>query len=77
MLSVEDVQEILSLKLLGVIPDSQAVLNASNAGIPVILDKSPTPARPIATWSRATWARMPMRFLELGKKGLFSRFFGG
>ena len=38
MLSVEDVQEILSLDLLGVIPESQAVLNASNAGSPVILD---------------------------------------
>ncbi|MGZ8096707.1 MAG: septum site-determining protein MinD, partial [Methylosarcina sp.] len=38
MLSVDDVQEILSLHLLGVIPESKSVLNASNSGIPVILD---------------------------------------
>src|SRR5690606_41601969 len=38
MLSVEDVQEILALHLLGVIPESKAVLSASNAGTPVILD---------------------------------------
>lgn len=38
MLSVEDVQEILAIPLLGVIPESPAVLNASNNGIPVTLD---------------------------------------
>ena len=38
MLSVADVEEILSIKLKGVIPESQAVLKASNQGIPVILD---------------------------------------
>ena len=38
MLSVEDVQEILAIDLLGVIPESAAVLNASNSGQPVILD---------------------------------------
>ncbi|MCB1801384.1 MAG: septum site-determining protein MinD, partial [Gammaproteobacteria bacterium] len=34
MLSLEDVQEILALELIGVIPESEAVLNASNAGVP-------------------------------------------
>lgn len=38
MLSVEDVQEILAIPLLGVIPESTAVLNASNQGVPVTLD---------------------------------------
>lgn len=38
MLSVEDVQEILAIPLLGVIPESPAVLNASNHGVPVTLD---------------------------------------
>ena len=38
MLSVEDVEEILHISLLGVIPESQAVLNASNKGVPVIFD---------------------------------------
>ena len=40
MLSVEDVQEILALPLLGVVPESQSVLNASNSGTPVILDQN-------------------------------------
>lgn len=38
MLSIEDIQEILAIDLLGVIPESQAVLGASNQGIPVTLD---------------------------------------
>lgn len=39
MLSVQDVQDILAIPLLGVIPESQSVLQASNAGIPITLDK--------------------------------------
>lgn len=39
MLGLGDVQEILSLHLLGVVPESKSVLNASNSGIPVILDE--------------------------------------
>jgi len=38
MLSIGDIQEILATDLLGVIPDSPAVLNASNQGIPITLD---------------------------------------
>jgi len=37
MLSVQDVQEILAIPLLGIIPESRAVLNASNNGVPVTL----------------------------------------
>jgi septum site-determining protein MinD len=42
MLGVEDVKEILAVALLGVIPESQAVLKASNQGVPVILDDQNT-----------------------------------
>jgi hypothetical protein len=38
MLSMEDVLEILRIKLVGVIPEDQSVLRASNQGEPVILD---------------------------------------
>ncbi|MAZ44500.1 MAG: septum site-determining protein MinD [Legionellales bacterium] len=38
MLSLEDVQEILSIPLIGIIPESESVLNASNRGVPVTLD---------------------------------------
>lgn len=42
MLSLEDIKELLGIPLLGVVPESQSVLNASNAGAPVILnEKSP------------------------------------
>ncbi len=38
MLSMEDVLEILRIKLVGVIPEAQSVLRASNQCVPVILD---------------------------------------
>ncbi len=46
MLKVEDVLEILSVPLLGIIPESQEVLRASNLGQPVTLgDPASAPAR--------------------------------
>ena len=39
MMSVENVQELLGIPLLGIIPESSSVLNASNSGEPVILDQ--------------------------------------
>ena len=78
MLSVDDVQEILSLNLIGVIPESQAVLNASNAGIPVVLDSESTAGKAYSDMvSRYLGEELPMRFLEAEKKGIFSRIFGG
>lgn len=38
MLSIDDIQEILAIPLLGVIPESKAILSASNKGTPVTLD---------------------------------------
>lgn len=78
MLSVEDVNEILSIKLLGVIPESQAVLNASNSGQPVILDtESDAGQAYMDTVSRLLGEDVPFRFLNVEKKGLFKRIFGG
>jgi septum site-determining protein MinD len=78
MLSVEDVQEILSLNLIGVVPESQAVLNASNAGIPVVLDKVSDAGQAYDDMvARYLGEDLPMRFLEPEKKGLFNRLFGG
>jgi septum site-determining protein MinD len=78
MLGVGDVQEILSLNLIGVIPESKAVLNASNAGIPVVLDNESTAGQAYNDMvSRYLGEDVPMRFVEAEKKGIFSRFFGG
>ncbi len=74
MLSVEDVQEILSMDLLGVIPESQAVLNASNAGAPVILDKTSQAGQAYADMvTRYLGEKVPHRFLTIEKKGFLSR----
>lgn len=46
MLSIADVLELLSVPLLGVVPECPAVLRASNAGMPIILNEpSNTAAR--------------------------------
>lgn len=78
MLGVEDVQEILALHLLSVIPDSQSVLNASNAGNPVILDHESDAGQAYADMvARYLGEERPMRFLDAERKGLFSRLFRG
>ncbi|MDD2767464.1 MAG: septum site-determining protein MinD [Methylococcus sp.] len=78
MLSVDDVQEILSLHLLGVIPDSKAVLNASNSGAPVILDEKSDAGQAYDDAVRRYLGEdVPHRFINLEKKGFMSRLFGG
>lgn len=77
MLSVDDVQEILSLHLLGVIPESKAVLNASNSGNPVVIDeKSDAGQAYMDIVARYLGEEVPHRFIEEEKKGLFERLFG-
>ena len=78
MLSVNDVQEILSLSLLGVIPESKAVLNASNSGAPVILDRDSDAGQAYGdAVGRYLGEDLPHRFVEAQKKGFFTRLFGG
>lgn len=77
MLSVDDVQEILSLHLLGVIPESKSVLNASNSGTPVILDEQSDAGQAYADIvARYLGEDKPHRFIEEEKKGLFSKLLG-
>jgi septum site-determining protein MinD len=77
MLSVEDVQEILSLHLLGVIPESKSVLNASNSGTPVILDDQSDAGQAYSDIvARYLGESRPHRFIDEEKKGLFSKLFG-
>ncbi len=77
MLSVEDIIEILGIKLLGVIPESQAVLSSSNKGDPVILDSNTNAGQAYSDLiSRFLGDDVPHRFLEAKKKGFLSRFLG-
>ncbi|MCL5042553.1 MAG: septum site-determining protein MinD [Gammaproteobacteria bacterium] len=78
MLSVSDVEDILSIPLLGVIPESQAVLKASNQGVPVIMDEKSDAGQAYSdAVDRLLGKDVPHRFLEAQKKGLLSRLFGG
>ncbi|CAM8431141.1 TPA: septum site-determining protein MinD [Escherichia coli] len=78
MLSMEDVLEILRIKLVGVIPEDQSVLRASNQGEPVILDINADAGKAYAdTVERLLGEERPFRFIEEEKKGLLKRLFGG
>ncbi|AAO57340.1 septum site-determining protein MinD [Pseudomonas syringae pv. tomato] len=78
MLGVEDVKEILAVTLLGVIPESQAVLKASNQGVPVILDDQSDAGQAYSdAVDRLLGKDREHRFLDVQKKGFFERLFGG
>jgi septum site-determining protein MinD len=78
MLSIADVQEILGLEVLGVIPESPVVLQSSNQGVPVILDEGSEAGQAyVDAVGRLLGESRPMRFTQVEKKGLFSRIFGG
>jgi septum site-determining protein MinD len=77
MLSIEDICEILSIDLLGVVPESSAVLNASNAGVPVIMEEKTDAGQAYDDIvSRYLGEARDHRFLT-EKKGLFGRLFKG
>ena len=78
MLSVKDVEEVLGLKSIGVIPESTDVLNASNKGEPVILETHSDAASAYEdAVARLLGDERPMRFVTAEKKGFFSKIFGG
>ncbi len=78
MLSIADVEEILGLKVIGVIPESPDVLQASNAGNPVILDEQSAAGQAYAdAVARLLGEERPMRFTTAEKKGFFAKIFGG
>lgn len=76
MLSVEDVTDILSIPLLGVIPESQVVLNSSNQGTPVILEGESDAGQAYEdAVGRLLGEDLEHRFISLEKKGFFSKVF--
>ncbi|HEV2621154.1 MAG TPA: septum site-determining protein MinD [Frateuria sp.] len=78
MLSVKDVEEILGILVVGVIPESENVLAASNAGVPVILDENSNAGQAYRdTVARILGEDRPLRFTEVAKKGFLQRVFGG
>ena len=78
MLSLEDIQDILRIKLIGVIPESESVLTASNQGTPAIHMKGSDVAEAYSdVIDRFLGGEKPLRFTEAEKTGFFKRLFGG
>jgi septum site-determining protein MinD len=77
MLSLDDIQDILRIKLIGVIPESEAVLQASNQGLPAVhLQGSDVAEAYKDVIDRFLGEDKPMRFTEAVKTGFFKRLFG-
>ena len=79
MLSLEDIKDILRIKLIGVIPESESVLQASNQGVPAVhmegSDVSEAYKDVIDRFLGHT--EKPLRFIDAEKPGFFKRLFGG
>lgn len=77
MLSIKDVQEILGLDVVGVIPEAPEVLQSSNSGEPVILDMESKAGQAYDdAVARILGDTRPLRFIQIEKKGFFSKIFG-
>jgi septum site-determining protein MinD len=79
MLSLEDIQDILRIKLIGVIPESESVLQASNQGVPAVhMNGSDVSEAYKDVVDRFLGDKdKPMRFIDAQKPGIFKRWFGG
>jgi septum site-determining protein MinD len=76
MLSIDDVLEILSTPLLGIIPESQEVLRASNVGSPVTLSNPlGAPARAYFDAARRLKGEQVSMSVPSENRGIFNRLF--
>jgi septum site-determining protein MinD len=76
MLSIDDVLEILSTPLLGIIPESQEVLRASNVGSPVTLSNAlSAPARAYFDAARRLKGEQVSMSVPSENRGIFNRLF--
>ena len=77
MLSIGDVLEILSVPLLGIVPESEAVLRASNLGTPVTLCATESaPGRAYTDAARRLSGEEIELTVPADKKGFFNKLFG-
>ena len=77
MLSIEDVLDILSIPLLGVIPESEEVLRASNLGAPItICGQQTAPAHAYTDAARRLNGEDVEMMIPTEKRGLFTKLFG-
>jgi septum site-determining protein MinD len=77
MLNIEDVLDILSTPLLGIIPESEEVLHASNVGSPVTLSNTKSaPARAYFDAARRLRGEDVPMTIPSDRKGLLDKLFG-
>ena len=78
MLSLQDIQDILRVPLIGVIPESENVLQASNQGTPAIhMNGADVSEAYNDVIDRFLGEEKPLRFVDVEKAGFFKRLFGG
>ncbi len=76
MLALSDIEELLAIPLLGVIPESLAVLRASNSGIPVTFDQESDAGQAyLDAVDRFLGHKVPLRFVNTKKRTLLQRLF--
>ena len=76
MLSVEDVLDILSIPLLGIVPESKDVLRASNIGAPVSIGNLTSPAAIAYIDAARRLGGVPVPLIRpVERKSLFGRIF--
>jgi septum site-determining protein MinD len=76
MLGVADVLDILSIPLIGVIPESEEILRASNVGEPVTINSGSLAARAYREAARRVAGETLPMVIPDGRKTLFTRLFG-
>jgi septum site-determining protein MinD len=77
MLSIDDVLEILSIPLLGIIPESEEVLRASNIGSPVTISSAKSaPARAYNDAARRLRGETVPMTIPNARHPLLTRLFG-
>jgi septum site-determining protein MinD len=78
MLSLQDIEDILRIKLIGVVPESESVLQASNQGVPAIHIRGSDVSEAYQdVVARYLGEEKALRFTEYEKPGLLKRLFGG
>lgn len=78
MLSIHDIEDTLKIRLIGVIPESEQVLEASNTGLPVIHSQDSEAGMAYDDIVRRYLGEeIPLRFTEYHRPGFLKRLFGG
>lgn len=75
-MSVEDIEEILQIPKIGIVPDEEKLVDFTNKGEPIVLHEELPAARAIINIAKRIEGQdIPFTELE-EKKGFFAKLFG-